>query len=366
MKSYKELKLMFDNNRFRELDLEENITKFYYLRSLSRKDDLDKLCDFLDLSTEIRNMKVEEKLESLFSSQEINYYDIEKFIKSEFEKQISNRRRSSDELVKELNMVQDFNWGGSFGNSLEANIVNNYVKKISSYAELNNKIDNELFGSMRGYTINSWYNHWSSILIEDIFKTHPNILPTIGLIKKIDFFVNGTPFDLKVTYFPEELMKEKLKEKGFGVELTKVKQICRELNIPINSNLKDRALNIQLQNSLSESIDSRAHTFLDNLNNLKKEILNDSMENPDELIRWLYENQGERRFDATNRFFIILTDTKNIFESWKLKRNLPLLKQEINRKIDELSSQGPKSLQFHWKGDGKDYQIKAEMLFISK
>ena len=357
---------MFDRNLFRELDLEENITKFYYLRSLSRKDVLDKLCDFVNFSTEIKDMKVDEKLELLFSSQKIDISDIEKFINLEFNKQISERRRSSGELVKELNMVQDFNWGGSFGNSLERNIVNNYVKKISSYSELSKKIDNEIYGSMRGYTINSWYNHWSSILIEDIFKTHRGVLPTIGLIQKIDFFVNRIPFDLKVTYFPEELMKEKLKEKGFGVELTKVKEKCRELKIPINSTLKDRALNIQLQNSLSESIDPSAHEFLDYLNNLKKEIINDSMNNPDELICWLYEHQGESRFDAANRFFIILTDTKNIFESWKLKRNLPLLRREINKKIDELSSRGPRDLQFHWKKDNKDYNVQAEILFISK
>jgi hypothetical protein len=45
------------------------------------------------------------------------------------------------------------------------------------------------------------------------------------------------------------------------------------------------------------------------------------MQNPLELMKWLYEEQGLRRFDAANRFFIILIDSNNLEESWKLKRN---------------------------------------------
>jgi len=36
------------------------------------------------------------------------------------------------------------------------------------------------------------------------------------------------------------------------------------------------------------------------------------MKNPAELIKWLYEEQGERRFDAANRFFLILVDLRNL------------------------------------------------------
>lgn len=367
MKTYNELELMFKNNSFREIDSEPNAKKFYYLRSISRSADVSAFCSFMNLR--ISKLTNKQKLEYLLSSIEVNESDIETFINKTFEPQVSKRNHSSESLVRELNKVQDFNWGGSFGNSLETNIVNNYVKKITSYDELNNKIDNELLASMRGYTINSWYNHWSSILIEDIFKQNSDVLPTIGLIKKIDFFIDGTPYDLKVTYFPEALMKEKLKDKGFGVELTRVKQKCRELNIPIDSTMSDKSLNIQLQNALSESIDPQAKIFLDELKDLKKEIINESIINSDELIQWLYENQGNRRFDATNRFFLILTDTENIFESWKLKRNLPLLTREINTKINQFITEGPRELQFHWNGDNgdnKDYQIKSGALFISK
>lgn len=364
MKKYNELEMMFKEDKFREIDTEPNAKKFYYIRSISRSSDLSNFCNIKNLDVAELNNK--DKLEYVLSSNEVSLADIENFINQQYDLQLRERNQTSEQLVQELNLVQDFNWGGSFGNSLESNIVNNYVKKITSYTELNNKIDNELLSSMRGYTINSWYNHWSSILIEDIFKKNSNVLPTIGLIKKIDFFINGTPYDLKVTYFPDALMKEKLRERGFGIELTEVKRKCRELNIPIASNMPDRALNIQLQNALSESIDKRAETFLANLKNIKREIINEAMDNPDELIQWLYENQGERRFDATNRFFLILTDRENIFDSWKLKRNLPLLTREINRKITQFISDGPRNLMFHWNDNNTDYEIKAGILFISR
>ncbi|NJN78261.1 MAG: hypothetical protein HC803_07965 [Saprospiraceae bacterium] len=106
-----------------------------------------------------------------------------------------------------MNRLQHFDWGGSFGNSLEKNIVNNYVKKIQSYQVINDEIEGSLLNSLRGYTLNSWYNHWTSIIIEDLFKDHETVLPTVGLVKKIDFFINDIPFDLKVTYFPEQLLK---------------------------------------------------------------------------------------------------------------------------------------------------------------
>lgn len=40
------------------------------------------------------------------------------------------------------------------------------------------------------------------IVIEDVFKDHPSVIPAVGLVKKIDFFLHGVPFDLKATYLP--------------------------------------------------------------------------------------------------------------------------------------------------------------------
>ena len=59
----------------------------------------------------------------------------------------------------------------------------------------------------------------TTIGLEDIFKEHANVIPAIGQIKKIDFFVNDKPFDLKVTYLPEGYIKEYRKLNGLRAEL---------------------------------------------------------------------------------------------------------------------------------------------------
>ena len=330
MPNYAQYETMFRNNQFREIDHHVNATKFYYLRSISRSEVLQRFLQFSRLHFDLSNSQI---LNSLLHDSSVSLENIEEFIRNEHQSVVTQRNLALDELVMQLNRVKDFDWGGSFGNSLEKHIVNNYVKKITDFDVLNEKIESELFYSLRGYAVNSWYNHWSSILIEDIFKSSPHVLPTVGLIKKIDFFINGVPFDLKVTYFPEELMKEKLRSGGFGVELTRIKQICRSVGILIDRNLPERVLKEQLLDLLNDSADPLAVEFLSTLNSAKQKIISDAMSNPDELIVWLYENQGEMRFDATNRFFLILVDTRNYHESWKLKRNLPLLRTEISQKL---------------------------------
>lgn len=364
MSNYQKLDDMFRENQFRKLDEEKNSKKFYFLRSISRRNILDKICKEQNIETSNKTVKV--LLEEVFNNDKFTTEIIKEFIEKEYKKEVEERKIPADKLVKELNRVKDFDWGGSFGNSLEKNIVNNYVKKIYSYDSLHHKIENELLASLRGYTINSWYNHWSSILIEDIFKEHSAITPTIGLISKIDFFINDVPFDLKVTYFPEEFMKQKLREKDFGVELTQVKKAARLNEILIDENLRDRALNIQLQALLEEKNSKKSRIFLKELNSLKESIIKESMDNPEELINWLYENQGEARFDASNRFFLILTDVDNIYDSWKLKRNLSLLRSEIFKKMEDITEKGSTKIEFYWEQERKSYEVKADILFISK
>ena len=88
------------------------------------------------------------------------------------------------------------------------------------------------------------------------------------------------------------------------------------------------------------------------------EIAND----PVVLIRWLYENQGERRFDASNRLFLVLVNEDNFFQSWQLKRNRTLLTQEIGRYLDNVPAAAGKSVKFKW--DGAEFEAKADVIVI--
>ena len=357
--TYTELLSCYKNNEFRVIDTQKNATKFYLLRSISKKKTIKKFCELY---------KLEENIDYIFKNENISCEHIINFIRNEF------KVKSNTEIITieaELNKMQYFDWGGSMGNNLEKNIVNNYIKKIFKYEEIENAIMNSILKSVYGYTLNSWYNHWSSIIIEEIFNGNSKVLPTIDLVEKIDFFIDDIPFDLKVTYFPEELMKEKmasilLDKYGSKSELTCTKKIAKELNITIPPDLNDRSLNICLQNLITErkSIDERAKSFIQDIKDIKKQIIDYYISNPNKLIIWLYENQGEMRFDAANRFYVILIDSKNIFDSWKLKRNVSLLKETINKKINSFNKSKLNNIEFHWNKNDKIYKCISEILFI--
>jgi hypothetical protein len=292
---------------------------------------------------------------------------INAFINQKYHEERLVRVQNEEYLIDQLSRLQNFDWGGSFGNSLEKNIVDNYIKKIQSYERINEEIEGSLLTSLRGYTLNSWYNHWTSILIEDLFKDHRNVLPTVGLIKKIDFFIQGIPFDLKVTYFPEQLLAEKLRERGYGNELTKLKQICRRLNLLIPNDLKDRALKLHLYNKVSEDRRNEAREFIRDLKGQKGAIISEAEDNPEELKKWFYENQGEARFDASNRFFLVLTDETDVTNSWKLKRNMVFLRERINLHLDDIVLDLKRlNTEFYWSKTQQTFNCKSDILFIKQ
>ncbi len=154
-----------------------------------------------------------------------NFQD--QILTSIYQSERAERRANEDYVISQLYQMKVFDWGGLYQNSLEQTIVDNYVKKIQSWDKLNIAIENELHASLRGYVQCSWYNHWSSIIIEDVFKDHPSVLPATGLVKKVDFFIHDFPFDLKVTYFPDGYIETLRRAEGLRPELTELKALSR-------------------------------------------------------------------------------------------------------------------------------------------
>ena len=206
---FDDLDRCFRNNDFPTIENDERGIRFLKLRSMSRKATMEEFCKIHNIN--IEGMIAREYFPHLFNLNTITDRQIHAFINLKYEEERKTRIHNQDYLVDQLNRLEYFDWGGSFGNSLEKNIVNNYVKKIQSYEQINEEIEGRLLSSLRGYTLNSWYNHWTSILIEDLFKDHQAVLPTVGLVKKIDFFINDIPFDLKVSSLCKLLIKAKAK-----------------------------------------------------------------------------------------------------------------------------------------------------------
>jgi hypothetical protein len=139
---------------------------------------------------------------------------VDRFIKQKYEERIQNRKKliSDDELKKELLKVETFSWGVIQG-QLDQKIQTEYVRKIVRYDELLNRVKTGLHDDITNYVVCTWFNHWTTVLIEEHISMHERVIPTIKNIKGIDIFFDGQPFDLKVTYLPRDYDHRKAIEK---------------------------------------------------------------------------------------------------------------------------------------------------------
>ena len=353
---------MFRDDRIRELSESVDGLRFLKLRSLSRKAHLAKLFQVASIAP--RASSARSMFEEAFNTTAVDDDVIGRTIAAIYNPEREERRVNEPELVNQLYRSNVFDWGGLHQNSLESTIVNNYVKKIRSYDQLSEAIENELHHSMRGYVLCSWYNHWTSIIIEDIFRDHPNVLPAVSLINKVDFFVNDVPFDLKVTYLPEGYVKDYRRESGRPPEITLFKQWARYTGVPFNAKDAESRLLPDLWNKATDHPSKDGQELVRDLFALRQEIVRNAQSDPSDLIRWLYENQGMRRFDASNRLFVVLVDSSNFFESWKLKRARPLLASNIIRYLDEVNSRPGRVVKFTW--EASTYSATSDAIIITR
>jgi hypothetical protein len=130
---------------------------------------------------------------------------IDGFIKQQYSLRIKERKAliSDEDLIKELHKVKDFSWGVVQG-QLDQKIQTEYVRKIVRYDDLINNVKSKLHNDVTSYVICTWYNHWTTVLIEEHISQHTGVIPTLKNIKGIDIFFNDQPFDLKTTYLPRD------------------------------------------------------------------------------------------------------------------------------------------------------------------
>lgn len=163
------------------------------------------------------NIETSKIIETIISSNEALDDKINKFIKDKFSKRIEARRKliSDEDLKNELLNVQSFAWGVIQG-QLDQKIQSQYVRKFFRYQDLIKNVRLKLHKDVTNYVICTWFNHWTTVLIEEHIGQHPKVIPTLKNIKGIDLFFDGQPFDLKVTYLPrgynpDEAIKEPIK-----------------------------------------------------------------------------------------------------------------------------------------------------------
>lgn len=351
---------LFKQDKINELAITKDGLRFLKIRSFSRSEYLEAFAKDIHLALpDKKKLYFKTIYESSATAKQMD-----DFIKRVFAGERSIRSSEEDSLIAELYKIDSFGWSGSDQGGLEKPIVDNFVKKIRTYNDLKNAIQNQIFLNLQTYVYSSWYNHWTSIVIEDLLKEHVRVLPAIGLIKKIDFFVDNVPFDLKVTYLPEGYIADYRSEHGLGNEATKVRGLSRTLGLEVKDSANEDLKGPALWQQLEDHPAAEAKNLLKEMRDVRRRILGEVVASPEILAKWLYENQGERRFDSSNRLFVVLVDSDKYFDSWKLKRAKPLVKESVQKFLNKKNVPVGFELDFAW--DDETYSVRTDVIFVVK
>jgi hypothetical protein len=166
-----------------------------------------------------------------------------------------------------------------------------------------------------------------------------------------------------VTYLPEGFLVKKRKEADLRPELTLLKQASRLVGIPLPDDLSSGALLQALWAKVADHPDMACQSVVQGLHRFRNDLVNAVRRDPAELIIWLYEEQGIRRFDASNRLFLVLVDQRNYFDSWKLKRARPLLETHIGNYLDGIGDRVGQAINFNY--ESETYRAVSDLIVVT-
>lgn len=354
------------DNEFRAQNLyafnnNENGLLYLKVRAVCRGKQIKKFVE--DNAIKLRSTKINDQFIELFSIMEstANSMDmLDAYLRNRSNEWYHTMGVDEEKLKSGLRQISNYEWGGDQDNSLDQYLVRRYIKVISDFDELKSKADTIAANAWK-FVQTSWYNNWTSYLIESIFKKHDRVLSAVGEIKSVDFFIDNNPVDLKVTYFPEAYMQQKLMEHLGNSELTWLKRQARLFYILPDKNLS----NSEQYKFLREELENNGHSeVVAHLNAVRKQIVNDARNNPESLMKWLYENQSPRLFGAENRLFVILIDSIDMEQSWKMKRAFSLIEPKVNDYLNSFNNKSLKEIEFTF--NKKVYKSLADIVFIVK
>ena len=156
-------------------------------------------------------------------------------------------------------------------------------------------------------------------------------------------------------------MDEKIKAKlGKGI-LSWLRSKGKEFGITAN---RDDSETQQIY-TLTEKLSEQGYTdVIKTLNDAKSDVIRDAQNNPEELMTWLYAHQGEMRFGAENRLFVILADSTDMSQSWKMKRAFSLIEPKVKNYLGTFSNKSLKKINFTFKKE--KYTSLADVIFVVK
>ncbi len=344
---------LFNNN--------DNALLYLKVRAVSRGKQIKQFADKNDI--ELKSTKIKDQFAELFAVMESRTDGmqlLDTYLRDRNNEWYHSMGVDEEKLKSSLRRIKNYEWGGDQENSLDQYLVRRYIKVISDYDELLSKADAIAINAWK-FVQTSWYNNWTSYLIESIFKKHPRVLSAVGEIKSVDFFIDNNPVDLKVTYFPSAYMHSKLKDLLGNHELTWLKNQARKFGINSDKNLSDS----DQYNFLKEELENKGYSeVITSLTALRKRIVDNARNNPQSVMQWLYENQSPRLFGAENRLFVVLVDSVAMEQSWKMKRAFSLIEPNVNDYLDRFNASSLKKITFTF--NKKIYESLADIIFVIK
>lgn len=319
---YKECERLYQT-RFSSMSTTEEGLRYLKVRSLIDREPLTaspSLRQWLNdkgLNVEARRFNrqmIEQLRVRVFEDSHISRADLDAQLRATYN-QIQKARKwdigKLQNALREISLTGDKYWeawNSVHRDDIRAHIQRRFVRtpEIQDYSELLQRIDEELNPIVKGYTIISWYNQWTSALIEQMIFSHPRVVPAARRIDKVDFFFLNVPIDLKVTFLPQ----------GYLDHLNRHVQVG----------------------------DTSA-------------VIAKIKEQPFALAQWLYENQGEARFSDSHRFFIVLVNKHDLKQSWKLKSQFSCIKKVVTEHLN--STQQLASLTWSFKGRSDSMSFKT-------
>ena len=264
--TFNELKLKYSNNDLLLFSSNEYGILWLKIKSILRKDIIK---DFLIRnSITLQTTKLEDNFEELYTILSLDVIKSIDMIDEYCILKFNDNLIDIKNIEKELYKMKFFEWGGDYSNSLDKYFVTKYVKttNIIPYNVISNNIEKDIQNSVLGYIVSSWYNYWSSVLIENIFKKQNFVVPAIGNIKNVDFFIKDIPFDLKVTIFTKGYMEKMRKDSNLKSEISTLKNIAKKFNISYDNN-DDKNLQYEILERLKLIKNKEAKLELENFQN---------------------------------------------------------------------------------------------------
>lgn len=204
-------------------------------------------------------------------------------------------KRLENDLKKTMDIISA-NW----------KMQNNYNDKLSNFIYKMNSLEEclieiERTGVNKEYALHRWYNYMTSIRCEYIFCEYGAIHDQDKYNHDVDIYINGVPFDVKLTVYPA-----KLSHRPYDLS---------------------------------------------------------TREGKNALIKWYYANQSQQnRKQMLNRLYVVC-DAPSSYENMVMKSNFELMRERISAYMKRVQKEGINEIRIQ--DGGNEYQLKSDIVHLN-